>query len=138
MSRQNEMMITHTDVDHQPETWPAKNRKPESLPVLVIQILSGDGTEEFDPNSLIIQMVDDRRHFLPLADERSELSGKPAIIYRCLDLELKLSPPELRRMVLRDLHKKELFTLLNRHGMAWEWHEDFYDPVSGAALQPAR
>lgn len=117
-------------------TWPPKNRNSEPLLPLLIQIVSADGIEEFDPNTLIIQTVRRHRKFAPMPDERSELSGEPAIIYRADDLELRLSPPELQRLISCALREEEFFALLDRYGMAFEWHEDFYDPLTGLALQP--
>jgi hypothetical protein len=119
------------------ENWPEKNRQPESLPALLKQIVTGQGMMEFDPNTLQ-QVAMEKLAFVPLHDVRSELSGKPAVIYRSFDLELKLSPAELRRLILHDLHKREFFTLLNRYGMAYEWRGDFYDPETGVAEQPIR
>lgn len=136
MNGQHEMIITHTHVSHQPEAWPAKNRQSTALPPPVIQIVSGDGTEEFDPVGLLNQMQDRRRDFLPLPNERSELSGEPAIIYRSDDLELRLSPPELRRMAVFDLQDAEFCALRDRYGMAREWHEYIYDPVTGTRRRP--
>ena len=74
--------------------------------------------------------------FAAIASEMSDISGKPGIIFRTADLELRLSPAELRRMVFTSLRKKEFFALLNRYGMDYWWHGDFYDPTSGQALQP--
>ena len=121
-----------------PKTWPAKNRKPESLPAFVIRIASADGVEEFDPVGILDQMLDYQLDFAPLPDERSQLSGEPAIIYRSGDLELRLSPLELRRLVSFDLQNAEFCALRDRYGMAREWHEYFYDPVAGVRRRPER
>ena len=101
--------------------------------LLLIEIVSGDGVQEFDPNSLIISVVEDGVDFRPLPEERSDISGQPAILYRRRDLELRLTPAELRRMVCHRLRKKEFFALRDRYGLEYEWHEDFYNPVTGEA-----
>ena len=100
--------------DHQPETWPAKNRLSKALPPLVIQIVSGDGTEEFDVVGILTQMLDYQRDFVPLPDERSELSGEPAIICRSGDLQMRLSPPELRHLVTFGLQRRVITFGLQR------------------------
>lgn len=126
---------TVNDRPNPSEAWPAKNRQPERLSPALIKIFAGDGLYQFDPNTLILVM-DKGLDFEAFASERSDVSGKPAVFFFTADLVLRLSPAELRRMVFLSLRKKEFFALLERYGMDFWWHGDFYDHTTGRALQP--
>ena len=43
----------------------------------------------------------------------------------------------LSRLIRLAPRPLEYFQLRERYGMAHEWHEDFYDPGTGEALQPS-
>ena len=106
-------------------------------PELRIDIEDADGIHHFDPNSLVLAVVDgQQRHWRPIPDLASELSRQDAVWYRSHDVTLCLTLEELERLVMLRLTRDEYMTLQSRHGIVFEWHEDFYDPDSGEALQP--
>jgi hypothetical protein len=72
----------------------------------------------------------------PISAMRSMLSGKLAVKYRTADVEIALSPDELLRLLARDLWPDEYFGLRKHFGEFHEIHSDFYDPKTGAAVQP--
>ena len=102
--------------------------------VLRLEIISGAGVEVFDPNSLALAVMR-KRAFTPAAGQGSDVSSEPALIYRTFEFECRLTPAELNRMVRRALRPTEVHKLIDKHGMRFEWHEDFYDE-DGEALQP--
>lgn len=116
-----------------------RNRLAKRLDVLRIEVHHAQGTSIFDPNSILVLMLDKGRDaFAPTAGPKANtsiLSGGPAVVYRADNLELALTPDELARMVLLELMPDEYMQLLERHGLAHEWHEDFYD-YDGYAVQP--
>jgi hypothetical protein len=128
-----------------PTENPPRNRQPIELPILDIQIEGRHGIKLFNPNSLVMAYLGDKhRGWEPLGGIQSELFDGPlnknpakgAFWYRAGDLALRLSAAELERLVMLNLKPAEYWVLLCRYGMAHEWHEDFYDPRTGIALQP--
>jgi hypothetical protein len=120
------------------DRFPARNRTQSPLPFMRLEVEHGDGIEVYDPNGMIGAGLNDAwRSLSPVADRVSILSGAPAVIYRADDLEIPLSPEELRRFALHALAPREYRKLRDVFGMAFEWHDDFYDATSGGALQPA-
>lgn len=120
-------------------TYPPKNRRSTSLPILRIEIEHSEGIEVFDPNGILMALVREPARLFglaPLPSRASDLSLEPAVLYRADDLEVALSPEELIRLAAHNLAPVEYKALRDRFGMAHEWHEDFYDPDTGEALQP--
>lgn len=118
---------------------PPKNRLAEPLPVLHLEIVHAGGTAVMDPNRMLMAMLGDdwAGAFRPLPDLVSELSDETGgVLYRVEDVELRLTPEELRRLHLLALTPSEALYLLDRYGMAHDWHDDFYHPETGEAFQP--
>lgn len=133
-----------------------KNRRPVALPILRIEIEDANRVQVMDPNRFALfgfrmnqrirRQPEDGRPFIaevseadelvPLSDRRSDISGEPAVLYRSNDLEIALTPAELARLASLNLAPNEFFALLDKFGMAFEWHDDFYDEDTGEALQP--
>lgn len=121
------------------DAYPPKNRMAEELPILELQVEHADGRERFDPNRIKMWAIGNQGSVLglsPLDGRVSDVSGDPAVVYRGGDVELALSPDELLRLIENDLRPEEFFALRARYGIFHEIHDDFYDPVSGYALQP--
>ncbi|MBU9200016.1 hypothetical protein KTD31_01185 [Burkholderia multivorans] len=109
----------------------------EALGPAEIEVVSGMGAKRFDANSIAIAaFTEDLSKLPPAPGLLSEISDEPAIRYRTQDVTLHLTPGELQRIVMRSLTPAELFALRAAHGDFFEIHADFYDPVSGHALQP--
>lgn len=118
------------------------------LPILRLEVAHAEGVSMFNPNSLIAAFLREDgapatwrpiggpflRDAAPLA---SVISGQPAVIYRSLGWQIPLTIQELRRLVLRALQPEEFQTLYRIYGPIHEIHEDYYDTVTGEALQPA-
>ena len=114
------------------------------------------GTVTFDLNTLVTIAFKEQRSKAKIDSTikvligdpvgTSELSGNPgAYAFETIDehdgrepriLILLLTPEEFRRMTLRSLTPNEVQTLLNRYGVFFEIHDDFYDQETGEALQP--
>ena len=113
--------------------------KRKTLPVLLIELEHGGGVENFDHNSIIwlfLQRGDDVLSWKPVTGRVSDLSGKPAILYRAHDYEICLTQDEMLRYIGKDLKPEEYRKLRDKHGDHFEIHDDFYDPDTGEALQP--
>lgn len=140
--------------------YPPKNRVSEPLDILVMQVIDATGevhrtcpngslgcaiwgqTGEMPdfggsglmPWSKLYNPLD----LVPSADVRSVISGRPAVTFRSDDLVIEMTPAELLRFLSRDLRPGEYFKLRDHAGMFFEIHDDFYDDLSGEALQPMR
>ena len=114
-----------------------RNRTPEPLPVLRIEIVHASGTLALDPNSAaMLAATGDYPFGGPVPGLRSCLSNKKAYLLREDDLEIPLAFDELDRYLRRDLTPREYFALLDRHGMFYSIHEDFYIEEDGKCWQP--
>lgn len=134
-----------------------KNRRPDSLPILQIEVEHADGVAKTNPNGIALSamwgmrgepialpkgvLVEgtnlfDPTYLKPLRDVKSIISGLPAVIYRAEDYELALTPSELFRFMKHALLPAEYFALRDYVGMIHEIHDDFYDVETGAAFQP--
>ena len=120
--------------------FPPKNRRGENLDVLVLQIQHADGTLAMDPNGMakaVFTEPDTLLDLKPLDGVASILTGRPAVLYRSMDLEIPLAPDECFRLCAHALEPDEYFALRDRFGDAYEWHApDFFDAGSGEAMQP--
>lgn len=114
--------------------FPPKNRRDSSLPILRIEVEDANNVQVFDPNSIVLWEI--RGGVDRLAPV--SITGHPFVTYRSDDIEMRLSPAQLGRLIRLDLTSDEYFQIRLMFGMAHEWHEDFYDPDSGEALQPRR
>lgn len=112
---------------------------PDPLAVLRISIQHGIGTLETDPNGFAVMAMIPRvmqTLLTPLPDCFSDISGGIAVRYHDHDGSVSLTPQELMRMAGLRLYPYEYFLLFAKHGMRHQWHEDFYHPITGEALQP--
>lgn len=101
-----------------------------------IEIEHASGIKATDPNLLTLACLIGEVKALRPGGAVSLISGRPAIIYRTDSLEIPLTTDEVERLVLRALTPAEFAILLEHFGMEHEWHEDFYDPETGIAMQP--
>lgn len=128
--------------------WPGFPSDPEArcrvqgdeiLHVLDIRIMDGAGVEHrYDPNRVLIAgMGGEVRHLPPDPEKRSVISGAAGCLtYRSVDLSLDMTPAEMDRFIRHALRPEEYKKLGERFGLAYEWHEDFYNPQSGRSEQP--
>lgn len=121
----------------QEERFPPKDRQATSLDILRIELHDAIGVQVFDPNSLIIGVIDDTIKLTASGNRVSDITGlPPAVCYKAMDLQIYLSIAELKRMVRLSLEPKEYFALRDKFGMSFEWHDDFYYEDTGDAVQP--
>jgi len=99
----------------------------EEMPILRLEVEDGTGNVlVFDPNQIIMWAIGGGVFRL-----------KPGKIkYRSHDFEITCDRPQLNRLVHLSLTKREYFSLIRQIGIRHEWHEDFYSPDDGEALQP--
>lgn len=115
-----------------------RNRKEMGLSILQIQVEHADGTLELNPNTALITSIQTPEEILdlkPVPDRKSLITGAPAIIYRSDDVEIPLTQEEALRLMLTALRPEEYQAIASHFGDAHEWHDDFYDPTTGDALQ---
>ena len=116
---------------------PPKNRLAEPLELLRIEIRHADGVLVVDPNNFLLAEFKGQLGGLRPAEKwRSVLSGAPGVLWRSHDVEAALTVDELRRLARRALMPDEALALIERYGMFYEVHDDFYDPDGGVAFQP--
>jgi hypothetical protein len=116
--------------------YPPVNRRDTGLSVLQIEMVDGLGILTVDPNRAAL--IGHTRQ-LPLSQPKfpSVLTGRPGYLYRTGDgVELALAEDELLRLLRHALRPDEVRRLHELFGAFFETHGDFYDEVSGAALQP--
>lgn len=126
------------------DKFPPKNRtKRVDLGPIDIEISGHGKAIMFDPNRLIVALLDDKLFSdlgapIPTAVEGSVLSGKAGYRYSDSDVDMILERGELDRFIRCDLTPEEYFKLRDTYGIFFMIHDDFYDEESGAALQPKR
>lgn len=125
-------MTDYSRISHEPRNRISR----DDLFPIGIEIEHAGGTITANPNLLILACFNGEIETLKSGGGTSLLSGKPAIIYRTDRLEIPLTTDEVERLALRALTPAEFGRLLEHFGMEHEWHEDFYDPKTGIALQP--
>jgi hypothetical protein len=104
---------------------------------LEIQIQDATAQHRFDRNGIVLACVrGEHKTWRPIPDFSSELSSVDAVWYRSEDLQLRLSPDEVYRLVRASLRPEEYYRLRERYGIFFEIQGDFYDPRTGTALQP--
>jgi hypothetical protein len=115
-----------------------KNRKANPLPVLWLEVEDQNGIQVFDPNKIVLWDMDGGTERLKPFDLEPDLRNQAhkCVIYRSDNIEVRLTPVQLHRLISLSLKPSAYFQLVNLFGMAHEWHEDFYDPDTGEALQP--
>lgn len=125
-------MTDYSRIPHEPRNRTAR----ADLSPIGIEIRHAGGTMTADPNLLALACLNGEIADFRPTSEVSLLSGQPAIIYCTDSLEIPLTPDEVERLTFRALTPEEFGRLLEHFGMEYEWHEDFYDPDTGEALQP--
>ena len=114
-----------------------KNRLATPLPLLRIEIHHRNGMLVYDPNTLAIAgSLRILNELPPYPKWRSVLSGSAGVLWRSDSIEAVLTPNELERLARRELRPTEVLALIERYGIAHEWHDDFYDDENGDAFQP--
>lgn len=107
---------------------------------LQIRITHENGTTIYDPNSIIMALVEKGEPtelWKPQAGgEGSLISGAPAVRFETDEVSVLLTPDELGRLVWRNLRPEEFKSLQAACGIFHDIHDDFYDPETGEALQP--
>lgn len=118
------------------DRYPPVGRIETGLGVVQVQIVHSKGTLRMDANSAHVYAVTST---LPLGGPvgPSCLSGQPGFLLRTCEMQLLLTEAELYRVLRRDLHPDEVFSLRRRFGSFFEVDEAFYHKVTGVALQPA-
>jgi hypothetical protein len=115
--------------------FPEKNRDGQTEDILDIRIEDSEGSRRFDPNSLIMAIINqDVKLASPVG--KSVISGEPGFRYRDNDVGLTLSKEELFRFIEKNLLPEEYFKLRDEYGMFFMIHDDFYDEETGEAVQP--
>ena len=111
-----------------------------SIPDVLRQVIEWDGgCLVTDPNGVALLSWQAQRiaAWQPFADKVSDLSGRPGcLVFRADSYALTLTPDELHRFVSLALTPTEFFAVRRAHGDQFMWHDDFYDPDIGVALQP--
>lgn len=113
----------------------------QKLPDILAITISHDGTPiTLDPNNLALMATTPHVFhsvLRPLPYLKSDISNKRGgVIFKDHDGELKLTIEELTRLAGNRLTPKEYFALRWKFGSRFMWHDDFYHPVTGEALQP--
>jgi hypothetical protein len=117
------------------------NDIPSIADILRLVVRHADGEAVFDPNGQILMLLDHPetlQSWRPLPGALSDISGRPAVEYISNRKTIRLTVPEYARLAALQLRPDEFFKLRERFGVIHEWHEDFYDPETGEALQPVR
>jgi hypothetical protein len=108
--------------------------------ILKISIVHIGRTVTTDPNGLgVMAMIPNVMETLlkphpGLISDISETRG--AVTYIDCDGQILMTPAELMRFAGLRLTPVEYFSLRKKFGIRHQWHEDFYDPETGQALQP--
>lgn len=119
------------------EEFPPINRKPsDDLGAAYSRIVGAEKTVTLDANALVLAAYEEKLDLGKPTDKPSELSLHKGYLYQTNELELVLTKSEILRLIRRDLRPHEFKILREQYGCFYEIHEDFYDPLTGIALQP--
>lgn len=116
--------------------FPPKNRKANDVELVEVHLVDSLGTLKVDLNRAALMGATGT---LPLAGPvaKSDISGGPAFWYRAHDgINIALTHDEMLRLLGLSLLPHEYFKLREHLGLFHEIHDDFYDGVTGEALQP--
>lgn len=69
-------------------------------------------------------------------DLHCEICGKEGYEFKEHEYTLKLCIDHIRKLLKRNLSPKEFFSLYKKYPEMFLLHDDFYDPVTGEAIQP--
>ena len=114
---------------------------PNRLPdVLAITIKHHGEPLQLDPNRLaMMSLRPNVFHTVlkPIWKEQSDISElSPAVVYKDHEGEVRLTVDELTRFAGIRLRPHEYFALRRKFGSRFMWHDDYYDELTGKALQP--
>jgi hypothetical protein len=120
---------------------PPKQRRAESLPTDTIEIVDTDGeTRRLSGEAILVACAGAYAGHKPLrlgtAGPASLLSGKPGYLLRVEDVELALTEQEILHLLLHALPPAHYFTLRESFGSFAPIADAYYDPQTGAAIQP--
>ena len=108
--------------------------------ILRIEIAALDEVKVYDPNSLTMGIIQGTLRPLDMARNPewiSDISGQAGLQYRSSSMVVNLTPQEMERFIKRNLGPAEFHILAELFGEdAFEIHSDFYNPMTGEALQP--
>lgn len=106
-----------------------KNRRAEPLPCWLVEIVHKDGVESFDPVGLMMYVIrrgEDLTKLTPICGLYSDVSSKPAVLYRSHNVEIALHPEELYRLASYSLHCGEYTKLRSEFGLFREIEASHY------------
>jgi hypothetical protein len=69
-------------------------------------------------------------------DLHCEICGKEGYEFKEHEYTLKLCIDHIRKLLKRNLSPEEFFSLYKKYPEMFLLHDDFYDPVTGEAIQP--
>lgn len=105
------------------------------LGLIEIQLADAKGEKSYQPNDIVIAMLEGLKDKLvPIDGVSSIINGEPAIYYRTREAELALTPDQAYRLVMLALTPKEFIAICDAVGATYELHDDFYTE-DGVALQ---
>ena len=115
-------------------TYSFENRFNTGLGCIDIEVLWEGGKIIGDPNKFCMHGIEED---IPLGEPIaiSDISGEPAYVYRCSQIEIGVTREELYRLLRINLQPDEFLALFNKFGIFHEIHEDFYTD-DGIAVQP--
>lgn len=108
--------------------FPPKNRPSNELHYLDIQVEDAFTVRSMNPNEAAMMahqgslLLED-----PVPGRVSDISGEPGYIYRTNEIELCLTKDELSALMRHRLDKRQYSALVQRFGVFFEIHCDFYD-----------
>lgn len=104
-----------------------------------VQIQHAGGTARTDRAGLVRMVALQPTHladFRPVPGRYSVISGAPALIYHCGNLEIPLTAEEISAMTSQVLRPFQVRVLKSIYGGALEWQPSLYDLETNRALQP--
>ena len=115
--------------------FPAKNRKQTGVEGIAIELADSINKVTVSPNDAAEMAFNERLPFSEESVGASCISGEPGYFYRTEEIEMILTRDEMLRLMRRELRPEEFRSLLEKYGMFFEVHDDFYEVETGAALQ---
>jgi len=119
------------------ERFPPANRVATGLDTVAIEIVDGNGTHRYNPNSSTLAAHSGAKGFnlgAPVAI--SDISNAPAYYVRLDSGRMALTADEMVRLFMFNLRPDEFFSLANKYGVFYEISGKFYDETTGVAWDP--
>lgn len=119
------------------DKYPPVNRTVTGLGTVEIRVHHATGYKLFDPNSSTLAAHSGPAE-LALGEPCtvSQVSGKPAYLYRNDKVELALTAEELCRLFMSNLRPEEFLAIVKQVGVFYEISGGRYDESTGIALSP--